>query len=584
MSMRGRPLQTDPAQLGRGPLTRWLPVVGQVTSDPPRVKPFTVDARTTPRRFVMRVGLSIKRLTVPAALGALVQQIGVALTPVLAGLAVDRALATADTSQLVLWLTLLAVNVALLALGFRIAALLTMRSIQLVQHRLRVTLSRVVLHPPGRPVKRASGALLSTATNDVMRLADVIVITIFSIAEAAAIVFIAVMLVSIHWPLGVIVIVGAPSAVAAVALFRGPFTRRSGRFQSLLADAVGQATDLVTGYRIIKGVRAENEAVRRYRDASRKTLAGALHMVGALGRYLAASNLISNGFTMIVGAVAALFATQGHLSIGELIAVVGLAQALQAPLNQLTGFTGSIWAGAVASARRIIDLLHEAGATSGASYSPGSRKDDATATATPPVKLRLNETNTIGLAPGELLGLRGDDHAAARLVDAILYPEPDNEISIEVDGTPAQQISTSAYRSQVVVAPHAVTLFGGTIDHNLDILGASPHLRTQALRAAACDDIATDDVGEHGNRLSGGQRQRVALAQALATNAPVLVLHDPTTSVDSVTEAVIAERLPNVRGGGSTLLITSSPALLAICDRVIDLPPAARSDQKVSVS
>ena len=74
-----------------------------------------------------------------------------------------------------------------------------------------------------------------------------------------------------------------------------------------------------------------------------------------------------------------------------------------------------------------------------------------------------------------------------------------------------------------------------------------------------------------GNRFSGGQRQRLALARALACGAPVLVLHDPTTAVDSVTEAVIASRLPDVRRGRSTIVVASSPALLAMCDRVVDL-------------
>ncbi len=94
------------------------------------------------------------------------------------------------------------------------------------------------------------------------------------------------------------------------------------------------------------------------------------------------------------------------------------------------------------------------------------------------------------------------------------------------------------------------------------------------MRAAACDDFAADldlPVGEDGNRLSGGQRQRIALARALASDAPVLVLHDPTTAVDPVTEHAIAVRLRDVRADRATLLIASSPALLGRCDRVVDL-------------
>ncbi len=97
-----------------------------------------------------------------------------------------------------------------------------------------------------------------------------------------------------------------------------------------------------------------------------------------------------------------------------------------------------------------------------------------------------------------------------------------------------------------------------------------------ALAAADVADVAAalpgglDGVlGERGRALSGGQRQRVALARALASGAPVLVLQDPTTAVDAVTEARIASRLAALRAGRTTIVVTSSPALLAAADRVV---------------
>ena len=76
-------------------------------------------------------------------------------------------------------------------------------------------------------------------------------------------------------------------------------------------------------------------------------------------------------------------------------------------------------------------------------------------------------------------------------------------------------------------------------------------------------------VTERGRSLSGGQRQRVALARALAADTPVLVVHDPATAVDAVTEARIAAGLRDIRRDRTTVLVTTSPALLSVTDRVV---------------
>jgi putative ABC transport system ATP-binding protein len=132
----------------------------------------------------------------------------------------------------------------------------------------------------------------------------------------------------------------------------------------------------------------------------------------------------------------------------------------------------------------------------------------------------------------------------------------------------------------VLVAPHDPDLFTGTIRDNL--LRDVPDQLPGALRASAADDVVAahpdgldHEVAERGAALSGGQRQRLALARALLARPGLLVLHDPTTAVDAVTEHAIAQGIRDLRHGpGSrlaTLLVTTSPALLAITDRIVVL-------------
>ena len=126
----------------------------------------------------------------------------------------------------------------------------------------------------------------------------------------------------------------------------------------------------------------------------------------------------------------------------------------------------------------------------------------------------------------------------------------------------------------VLVEHHAAHLFDGTLRENLTASDGSDV--AGALLAAAADDVvdAHPDGLDHtltdgGTNLSGGQRQRIALARALVTDPPVLVLHDPTTAVDPVTEEAIAAGIADIRSGRCTVLITSSPTLLSRVSRVV---------------
>ncbi len=152
---------------------------------------------------------------------------------------------------------------------------------------------------------------------------------------------------------------------------------------------------------------------------------------------------------------------------------------------------------------------------------------------------------------------------------------------VRFGGVPLRDLPIAAGRALLLAEPHHTDLFTGTIRSNVVTADDDDGLAT-ALRASAADEVVAQHadgldhaVTERGAGLSGGQRQRLALARALLAKPPVLVLHDPTTAVDAVTEHEIARGIRALRHGpGSayaTLVITSSPALLAQTDRVVVL-------------
>ncbi|GAA1681176.1 ABC transporter ATP-binding protein [Glycomyces endophyticus] len=567
--MTARP-DADPAGLGRGRLTRRLPVLVHAPPEPRETRPFEAGAATSPGRFLWRVVLSAKRIAVPAMLLAIVWQVGEAAVPVVMGLAIDRALATGDAGGLLSWLGVLAALYLVLTGAAKVTNRLTAYMVQVLQHRLRGTLSAAVLHPAGGAARAPDGAVVSVMTGDVARVANGGILLIMPAARIAAIGFIAASLLATHWALGLMLLVGAPVAVWAMGLLSERYSRDTREYQGLLASTVGRAADLVAGYRVVKGVRAEAEAARRYRQASREALAGAERNAGLLGRFLVGSGAVSGMFVASVVGLAGWFAAEGRISTGALIAAVGLAQALLPQIQSIANVSIPNLAGARASSARILDVLRDA--------RTAPRNGDANGAPPTTDTLEIDVDGTcIRVKPGELVGVRADDRLAARIAGALLDPHADVDIEVRLGDRPARGLSPAQYRSRVTVSPHRATLFTGTIRDNLTA-GGRPELLDRAFEAAACGDFAADldsPVGEDGNRLSGGQRQRVALARALATDAPVLVLHDPTTAVDSVTEQAVAERLAGARAGRSTLLIASSPALLGACDRVVDhLEPA----------
>ncbi|PRX96814.1 ABC transporter transmembrane domain-containing protein [Allonocardiopsis opalescens] len=182
---------------------------------------------------------------------------------------------------------------------------------------------------------------------------------------------------------------------------------------------------------------------------------------------------------------------------------------------------------------------------------------------------------------GEIAGLVVHDPRDAAALLAVLAGRVRAEErtgAVLLGGVAWEELDLRAARRAVLVEPHATDLFDGTVRGNL--LAGRPEAGEDeigaAVAAASAGDIVADHplgldqpVADRGRNLSGGQRQRLALARALLADGPVLVLHDPTTAVDAVTEAAMADGIARTRAGRATLLVTTSPALLARADRVI---------------
>ncbi|MFE5659642.1 ABC transporter ATP-binding protein [Streptomyces sp. NPDC056517] len=523
-----------------------------------------------------------RRRVITASLLGMTHQGCEALVPVVIGATIDTAVATGSSSALLRLLIVLAVLFLVLSTCYRISARITEGSGELAAHRLRLDLATRVLDPRGgADANRLPGALTSIATNDARRVGSVATVIAYGVSAVAALVISAVALLRISVPLGLLVLLGIPPLLWLGHRISRPLEQRSEAEQERAAHASGVAADLVSGLRVLKGMGAESAAVARYRTTSQDSLSAALRAARSRAGHEGAVLALTGVFIAVIGVVGAYLAMDGSISVGDLVAAVGLAQFLLGPF-QLLGYVNAELAQGRASAKRIAEVLASPEAVGTGHDVPA----DGTAghVALRGVTLGALRGIDLELPAGSLTGIVARDAAAANDLLVCLAREADpSEGAVELDGTPLTSLDPDALRRVVLVAHHDADLFESTLLDNVRAGAADDTSAVErALKASAADDVARllPDGGdtllaERGRSLSGGQRQRVALARALAADRPVLVLHDPTTAVDTVTESHIAARLREVRRDRTTILVTTSPALLAVTDRVIVLEDGA---------
>ncbi|MCM4080003.1 ABC transporter ATP-binding protein [Paractinoplanes hotanensis] len=512
----------------------------------------------------------------PIATGALLatlHQAGEVSVPFLIGVIIDRAV-DGGVGDLFLWLGVLGAVYIGLSYSFRYGARAGARASEQAAHDLRLQVTRRVLHNRGGAEEgRLPGALVSIATSDTARVGGVAVAIVYGTAAVVAVVFTAVLLLWISIPLGLLVLLGLPPLMWLSQFIGKPLEERSETEQEHAAEASGVAADLVEGLRVVKGLRAEEAAVSRYRKRSQVALAATVRSARTEAAYQGVVLTVSGLFLAVIATVGGILAVRGEITVGQLISSVGLAQFLVGPLSTF-GWVGADFAQARASSRRIEAVLSAPVAVTGGDATPVT-----------PVKgqidLRVRDV-ALKIAAGETVGIVATDAAAAELLRLLSRSSDPADGVVELDGVTLASLEPEDLRAAVLAVEHHTELFDGTIRAAVSLDRAEPATVDAAMAAADADEVARglpdglDAVlGDGARTLSGGQRQRIALARALATEAPVLVLHDPTTAVDAVTEARIAARLRQMREGRTTILVTTSPALLAVTDRVVFLHDGA---------
>ncbi|PVE13343.1 ABC transporter permease [Streptomyces scopuliridis RB72] len=424
----------------------------------------------------------------------------------------------------------------------------------------------------------AAGEVVAVSTGDVEKIGWFVEALSRFLAAVIAIVLICIGLVLYLPELGTLVAVGVP--VLAVAVL--PLLPRAAQRADVQREKAGKATELasdtVAGLRVLRGIGGEELFLGRYRAASQEVRKAAVRSARMWSLISAIQVLLPGIMLISVIWYGARLVLDGRIEVGGLVTVYSAVTLLLFPLRHFEeiAMAYSFSRPSAKRAARVLSLERTA------FEDERGGLDDARPTG------ELYDPATGLRAPSGLLTavVCGDPDAAGRLAERLGGHAADEEKSASVllGGVALDDLPLDAARASVLVQDKDPVLLSGTLTELLDIPASGAVDPEKALAAAQCGDVldaliqaSVDGSGdpmrsritERGRSLSGGQRQRLALARSLVTDPEVLVLDEPTSAVDSHTEARIAQSVKELRAGRTTVVFASSPLLLDHADRVV---------------
>ena len=458
------------------------------------------------------------------------------------------------------------------------------------------------------PRRSPTGEVLSVASSDSDEFGALTEILARAMAQFISDLTVAAIVLSMSWQLGVVVLGAAPVLLGAALPLLRPLHRRQQVERSRNSELTSMATDIVAGLRILRGIGGEETFGRNYADQSQLARRAGVSSGIWQAAVEAVGVLLSGVFLVSLVWLGTRQVNAGELSVGQLVSFLGYGLFMVGPIRTFFELAQKSTR-ALVSARRamaifeqrppwrepdepqpldgraeIVDDLsgftaHRGQLTVVVSAVPeqSSALADRLGRYLPP------DTDPVGEDDGDALKgraarqARADRERRRERIAARDEAVATREWGVRLGGVDLSAARLDDVRRQVLVSDTGSSLFAGTLQDAIDPHGRLTREQAEtALRVANAEDVYDalpegwqGQLDERGRGLSGGQRQRVVLARALAVDAPILVLVEPTSAVDAHTEARIAERVTQLRRGRTTVVCTVSPLWLHHADRVV---------------